>query len=114
MSDDGNCFYICHANGQSWIELGQNGTIDLYSTNSVNVRTQGTLNLHADKDINMYAGGSIKVEGQRSAQVGRSCRHHHEQCPGNIHVWSNSELALEATVHWRCKAKLAVGMLAQV
>jgi len=62
MSDDGNCFYICHANGQSWIELGQNGTIDLYSTNSVNVRTQGTLNLHADRDINMYAGGSIKAK----------------------------------------------------
>jgi hypothetical protein len=64
MSDDGNCFYICHANGQSWIELGQNGTIDLYSTNSVNVRTQGTLNLHADKDINLYAGGSIKAKAQ--------------------------------------------------
>jgi hypothetical protein len=62
MSDDGNCFYICHANGQSWIELGQNGTIDLFSTNSVNVRTQGTINLHADKDINMYAGGSIKLK----------------------------------------------------
>jgi hypothetical protein len=62
MSDDGNCFYICHANGQSWVELGQNGTIDLFSTNSVNVRTQGTINLHADKDINMYAGGSIKLK----------------------------------------------------
>jgi len=69
MSDDGNCFYICHANGQSWIELGQNGTIDLYSTNSVNVRTQGTLNLHADKDINMYAGGSIKLKANAALKL---------------------------------------------
>ena len=69
MSDDGNCFYICHANGQSWIELGQNGTIDLYSTNSVNVRTQGTLNLHADKDINMYAGGSIKLKANSKLKL---------------------------------------------
>jgi hypothetical protein len=69
MSDDGNCFYICHANGQSWIELGQNGTIDLYSTNSVNVRTQGTLNLHADKDINMYAGGSIKAKANAQLKL---------------------------------------------
>ena len=69
MSDDGNCFYICHANGQSWVELGQNGTIDLYSTNSVNVRTQGTLNLHADKDINMYAGGSIKLKANANLKL---------------------------------------------
>jgi hypothetical protein len=69
MSDDGNCFYICHANGQSWVELGQNGTIDLYSTNSVNVRTQGTLNLHADKDINLYAGGSIKAKANTQLKL---------------------------------------------
>ena len=69
MSDDGNCFYICHANGQSWVELGQNGTIDLFSTNSVNVRTQGTLNLHADKDINMYAGGSVKVKANNTLKL---------------------------------------------
>jgi hypothetical protein len=69
MSDDGNCFYICHANGQSWIELGQNGAIDLYSTNSVNVRTQGTLNLHADKDINMYAGGNIKLKADSKLKL---------------------------------------------
>jgi hypothetical protein len=69
MSDDGNCFYICHANGQSWVELGQNGTIDLYSTNSVNIRTQGTLNLHADKDINLYAGGSIKAKANTQLKL---------------------------------------------
>jgi hypothetical protein len=64
MSDDGDCFYITHANGQSWVELGKNGTIDLFSTNSVNVRTQGTLNLHADHDINMYAGGNIRMKAK--------------------------------------------------
>lgn len=65
MSDNGNCFYIIHANGQSWIELGQEGTVDVYSTNSVNVRTQGTINLHADKDINMYAGTGFNVKSPR-------------------------------------------------
>jgi len=61
MSDDGNCFYITHANGQSWLEFGAQGTVDVFSTNSVNVRTQGTINLHADKDINMYAGQNINM-----------------------------------------------------
>jgi hypothetical protein len=62
MSDDGDCFYIIHANGQSWLEFGKQGTVDVFSTNSVNVRTQGTINLHADKDINMFAGGAINMK----------------------------------------------------
>ena len=62
MSDDGNCFYICHANGQAWIEMGQEGTLDVYTTNSVNLRSQGTINLHADEDINMFAGKSLNIK----------------------------------------------------
>lgn len=65
MSDDGDCFYIIHANGQSWIELGTEGTVDVYSTNSVNVRTEGEINLHADKNINMYAGESINIKSKK-------------------------------------------------
>jgi hypothetical protein len=61
MSDDGNCFYFAHANGQVWLEFGQEGTFDLYTTNSVNIRSEGTVNIHADKDINMYAGGNIAM-----------------------------------------------------
>ena len=62
MSDDGDCFYIIHANGQTWLEFGKQGTVDVFSTNSVNIRTQGTINLHADKDINMFAGGAVNVK----------------------------------------------------
>lgn len=69
MSDDGNFFYILHANGQTWIELGQEGTVDVFATNSVNVRTQGTINLHADKDINMFAGGKIAMKSTEGTTI---------------------------------------------
>lgn len=69
MSDDGDCFYICHASGQAWIEMGQEGTLDVYTTNSVNVRTQGTINLHADQDINMFAGGTIKMNSAKGTAM---------------------------------------------
>ncbi len=62
MSDNDDCFYFIHANGQTWVEFGKQGTVDVFSTNSVNVRTQGTINLHADKDINMFAGGAINMK----------------------------------------------------
>ena len=69
MSDDGNCFYICHANGQAWLEFGQEGTLDVFTTNSVNLRTQGTINLHADEDINMYAGRNINIKSRQNTNI---------------------------------------------
>jgi len=62
MSDDGQTLMILHANGQSYIELGKEGTVDIYSTNSFNVRTQGDLNLHADNNININAGKTLNIQ----------------------------------------------------
>jgi hypothetical protein len=69
MSDTGNFFYITHANGQAWLEFGVEGTVDVYATNSVNIRTKGDINLHADRDINMYAGRSIKAKASDEFQL---------------------------------------------
>ena len=69
MSDDGDAFYIVHANGQSWIELGKEGTVDVFSTNSVNVRTQGSINLHADKDVNISAGMKLNLYAKQEANL---------------------------------------------
>jgi hypothetical protein len=62
MSDNGQTLMILHSNGQSYIELGKEGTIDMYSTNSVNIRTQGDLNLHADNDININAAKKLNIQ----------------------------------------------------
>jgi hypothetical protein len=69
MSDSGDCFYITHANGQTWVELGKQGTVDVFSTNSINLRSQGTINLHADQDINMYAGNTIRVKAKNQLKL---------------------------------------------
>ena len=61
MSDDGQCLFIMHSSGQSWIELGKEGTIDMYASNSVNIRTQGDLNLHADNNININAMKALNI-----------------------------------------------------
>ena len=69
MSDSGNFFYIIHANGQAWLEFGVEGTVDVYATNSVNIRTKGDINLHADRDINMFAGRNFKVKSKEDMQL---------------------------------------------
>jgi hypothetical protein len=96
MSDDGNCFYICHANGQTWVELGQEGTLDVFSTNSINLRTQGTVNIHADEDINMYAGKKINIKSKESSSI---------QSDGAMDVACKKELTLFSSVNLGIKSK---------
>lgn len=101
MSDDGNCFYICHANGQTWVELGQEGTLDVYSTNSINLRTEGTLNFHADGDINMFAGGSLNIKGKGYATV---------QSEGSLELASKGSLTVFATKAMGIKAGTSLAL----
>lgn len=69
MNDSGSFFYIVHANGLAWIELGKEGTLDVYAANSVNIRTQGDINLHADRDINMFAGRNFKLKSEGDMKI---------------------------------------------
>jgi len=69
MSDSGNFFYIIHANGQTWLEFGVEGTVDVYATNSINLRTKGDINFHADRDINMFAGRYMKMKSKEDMQL---------------------------------------------
>jgi hypothetical protein len=72
MSDTGQTLFIIHSNGQSWIEMGKEGTIDIYSTNSFNVRTQGDLNLHADNNININAGKNLNLYADNIKQESKN------------------------------------------
>lgn len=64
MSDDGQTLMILHSNGQSYIELGKEGTVDVYSTNSINLRTQGDLNFHADNNVNIHASKNLNIQAE--------------------------------------------------
>lgn len=64
MNDSAGTLFIIHSNGQSYIELGKEGTIDMYSTNSVNIRTMGDLNLHADNNININAVKDLNIRAE--------------------------------------------------
>ena len=92
MSDDGDCFYIIHANGQTWLEFGVEGTVDVFATNSVNVRTQGEINLHADKAININSGTDINIKAK------------------NIKVEATADMGLTSTNKTTIYSKSLVGI----
>lgn len=115
MSDEADCLYIIAANGQTWIELGSEGSVDVYSTNSVNVRSQGEINLHADKDININAGqnlriraGNISMESQNTTQI-TSVDDFTIYSKTRLALLSDGSLALQSDRgSWRTKGNLVV------
>ena len=95
MNDSDDFFYITHANGQTWLEFGREGTVDIFSTNSVNVRTQGDINFHADRNINMYAGGNIQVKSEKSTTIE-----------------AMTDLSISAQQNFKIYSKIAMGVRA--
>lgn len=86
MSDDGQTLMILHSNGQSYIELGKEGTVDIFSMNSINMRTQGDFNIHADRDINLHAMEKLNIQAK------------------NIHVNSEEETKFRAGKDYRIES----------
>ena len=67
---DGQTIHIMHANGQSWVELGKEGTIDVYASNSLNIRSAGEINMHADRNININSeNGQINMNAKGSMSL---------------------------------------------
>jgi len=100
MNDSSQSLFIIHANGQSWIELGKEGTVDMYASNSVNIRTQGDLNLHADRDLNLHAdrnftlyGKNLNMESDNDMNI-RSGANFSQYASTSYTVKSGSDLAL--------------------
>lgn len=95
MSDSGDFFYITHANGLAWFELGAEGTLDVYATNSINLRTRGDINLHADRDINMYAGGNFSVKAEDSIRM-QAVVDLNIQCQEVMKIYSKAAIRVKA------------------
>jgi hypothetical protein len=58
MNDSEELLYIASASGQQWLEFSNDGMINMYGMNGINMRTQGILNLQGDQGVLINSGGS--------------------------------------------------------
>ena len=68
MHNTEDLIYIGNARGSAWIELTSNGKIDVYSDDSISVRSGNDINLHADRDFNWSAGRDININAGRNTK----------------------------------------------
>ncbi len=61
LDDTNERIYVSTAKGKNWIEIDQEGNIDIY--------TSGKLSVHAEKDINFTTQGSFRVNAERGIHL---------------------------------------------
>jgi LysM repeat protein len=76
MNDTEGFVYVINSSGTGWVELNNNGTIDVYGQDSINIRSKNiqfhadqSFKVHAKSQIQLVSEGSIHIEGSRSASV---------------------------------------------
>ena len=65
MHDTENLMYISNSEGSVWIELGQDGKMQIYTASSFSVRSESDINLHG-KNVNINAENSINLSADSS------------------------------------------------
>jgi len=61
MDDTNERIYIMTAEGANWIEMDQNGNIDIYSNRRVSVRSKKDINLTSDETVRIYGGKGVHI-----------------------------------------------------
>jgi Mg/Co/Ni transporter MgtE len=55
LDDSNERIYINTAEGNNWIEIDQDGTIDIYATQSINIKSDTDINLTSDKSVRIHS-----------------------------------------------------------
>lgn len=115
--DDANeRIYVSTAKGKSWIEIDQDGHINIFANESISVHSTNNINMHADNDIRMSAGKNIHMTAESEDVRITSKRDVHIKADGAIKqaavgifdVYSEASLKIttDANVDIRAKASL--------
>jgi len=69
LNDDKGLIYIINSSGTAWIELTNDGKMDVFCTDDISYHSLKDFNLHVDGDINIQSKGSIKIRAEGSEGI---------------------------------------------
>ena len=119
LHDSENMVYIINSTGTAWVELSEDGKIDMYADESFSVHTIGDFNLRAERDINIEAARNInmKATGQNKndeADGGENetINSNENIITGRIHIDAKDSIEMIAEIDIRAKAGSDIEMFA--
>jgi len=62
INEEFGMVYVISRDGNNWIELANDGHIDIYGKDSISIHSEGDLNLRANQNVNIEAGNDINMK----------------------------------------------------
>lgn len=88
MDDTNERIYIATAKGNNWIELDQDGNIDIFTANKLNVHAAKEINMTSDETIRLYGKKGVHIKSDDDLRI---------EAANDIHVKTGNVLRLKST-----------------
>jgi uncharacterized protein (DUF2345 family) len=88
IDDTNERIYISTAKGNNWIEMDQDGNIDVQTSNKLNIHAAKDINITADETIRMYAKKGIHMHSDDEVRV---------TAAKDLHIKTDQNIRIHAT-----------------
>ena len=104
LHDSENIVYIINSTGTAWVELSEDGKIDMYADESFSVHTIGDFNLRAERDINIEAARNINIKASGQNTTDQFINSNEDITTGRIHMDAKEDIEMIAELNIKQKA----------
>lgn len=119
IDDTNERIYISTAKGNNWIELDQDGNVDIFSANKlnvhsvkeVNITSDETVRIHGKKGVHIHSDDEVRIDAAKDIHVktAQNLRVHSSQATffmadGAIHIKTNNSMYLQSSSELNVKS----------
>ncbi len=98
MHDGTGMIYIINQSGSSWVQISNDGKIDIYAEDAVSMHTKTDFNLYCEGNFNLDADKiTMKARGEGGATI--------ETATGEFNLHSNKDIKLTTDLNGHIRAK---------
>lgn len=98
IDDTNKMIFINNHKGNAWVEIDENGKIDVYSKSTISMHCEEDFNIHTKADFNVQADGAINMTARGSEGVKI------DAATGDMDLYANKNFQQQAGIdgHVRC------------
>lgn len=91
IDDTNGLIYIINRDGNAWVQLDENGNVDVFSGGSISYRAKNDINFRADRNVNIEAGNNINIKAAADIDENGNYVENAEGEGGNINIEALSQ-----------------------
>lgn len=71
LDDTNSTVYVINSKGTGWVEISENGKIELWGADSISMRSEKDVNIRADRDLNLESGRHTNIRAHKTDANGQ-------------------------------------------